>query len=249
MSMRAWIDIINEKQSDESRIADVYMDLSSYVTFGEWRSPTQFNALLRRVYENVPRPTTQMLLYRVLRLSGEQKVAFQNGNLVLEPREFASWTKSLDAAKKLGQSKGDDCIILHQTFPPENIVIDIDDFYTENEWNNHEFSEYYKYVRPEQEVIVYHQEELHVTTENTMLTTHEISILPMIGDKVFFEEDDDEGSEIEDVDHDQPFAQRGIFSVTTEYYDTQWIRFIGEYNGERQWEVVHEVNESTEQNL
>jgi hypothetical protein len=237
--MRKWISLVEEMSQTE--LSDLYMDIASYVTAGEWTSPTQFNKLLQSIYDRVPRPEHSMILYRVIRLDEAQQEQYKNGTLVLEPREFASWTKSIESARILAQKKGDNTIILKKEFEPDHIVLDVVEFYDENEYHGAGMSEYDWYVRPEQEVVVYHQEAIQVTADNSMVISVADHPHPMQGDRVFSHEDDEDGIEIEDVDYEQEFANRGLYSVSTNFYGDIYVRWIGELNGENQWEIVDDV--------
>lgn len=237
--MRKFINIICENQLDQSTISDAYMIVSRYVTHGEWTTPTQFDKPLYELMNLLPRPDHSMELYRVIRLTDEQLVDYRSNRLVLEPRRFSSWTKNFEIAHRLAQSKGDNCIIVRETFSPEHIVVDVMEFYHENDLANFEFTEYFKYVVAEEEVIVYNSDPIRVTPENSKWVETPDHHPPMIGDEVFVGDSEDSVL-IDDVDYDQRFAQRGIYSITTEYGDSYFVRNIGA----NQWETVDEIQES-----
>lgn len=238
--MRKFINIINESQLDQRAITDVYEIISNYVTFGEWASPTQFDRPLSRIAEILPRPDYSMELYRVLRLNDDQLSLYEIGKLVMEPRKFSSWTKDYSIAKRMAQSKGDNCIIVNHTFPADKILIDVKDFYDEHQFDDYHFTEYHKYVVREEEVIVMDSGPLKITSSNSEMHVNEPSTPPMIGDVVFFEDGDDYSEEIDDVDSEQPYSNRGIYSVSTEDGRQHWVTSLG--GG--QWEIVNEINES-----
>lgn len=238
--MREWIKLAETLSQEQ--VSDAYMIISKYVTHGEMSRNDQFDRDFQTLLQIIPRPDDSIKLYRFLRLSPEQVQKIRNGGLSLEMRKFSSWTKSLEAAKRFALTKvGDDeAVIVMGTFPANEIVIDVEDFYLEHDFSSivtrvMDFSEYYKYVKPEKEVIVNHSGPITLTTENTILD----NIVPegkhpMIGDRLFVDEDDEEGTEIEDIAHDQPYADRGVFFVSTEYDDDISVRNVGP--GE--WEVI-----------
>ena len=190
---------------------EVYELVSNYVTYGEWKTPDQFDHIFFRLIGLIPRPTHGMSLFRVIRLTEEQTSHYHAGSLVLSNRQFSSWTRSIDVAQTLAQTKGDNCLIVSEFFSPDHIVLDIADFYEDNDLNNYRISEWDKYVRRELE----------------------------IGDGVFFHSEDDRGDTIDEIEHNQDFANRGIYSVILKNGMTYLIRSIGSH----QWEIVEEVNE------
>jgi len=233
--MREWIKLAETLSQEQ--VSDAYMIISKYVTHGEMSRNDQFDRDFQTLLQIIPRPEDSIKLYRFLRLSPEQVQKIHNGGLSLEMRKFSSWTKSLEAAKRFALTKvGDEePVIVIGTFPANEIVIDVEDFYLEHDFSSMDFSEYYKYVKPEQEVIVNHSGPITLTTENTILDNIVPEVKhPMIGDRLFAHEDDEEGTEIEDIAHDQPYADRGVFFVSTEYDDDVSVRNVG--SGE--WEVI-----------
>ena len=233
--MREWIKLAETLSQEQ--VSDAYMIISKYVTHGEMARNDQFDRDFQTLLQIIPRPDDSIKLYRFLRLSPEQVKKIRNGGLSLEMRKFSSWTKSLEAAKRFALTKvGDgEAVIVMGIFPANEIVIDVSDFYIEHDFSGMDFSEYYKYVKPEQEVIVNHSGPINLTTENTILDNIVSEVTrPMLGDRLFFHEDDEEGTEIDDVAYDQPYADRGVFFVSTEYDDDISARNIGP----GQWEVL-----------
>ena len=234
--MRDFITLVEQPVTVPERAYDI---LYGYVTHGEMTKHDQFDADFQELATLVPRPAEGMTLYRVLRLTDEQVAAIQNGGLTLEMRNFSSWTKDHGAAIRLTHLKRGDngtVVIVTARFPAREILIDVADFYESNFFTRG-YDEYWKYVRPEQEVIVNHSGPIRLTDANTEISTidtNHISEWPQIGDKVFYEEQDD-AHEIEDVDHEQDYAARGIFYVDIGH-DNVPVRKIGD--GE--WEVAND---------
>lgn len=230
--MRKWIDLIETwKIDDGSPEATIYDIIADYVTAGENANTEGFD----EVYGLHPRPALPMRLYRVLRLQPYQMDDFRAGKgFDLRPMRYSSWTKSLDSAELLAQTKGHNTIILTHTFPPEEVVIDIDDFYREH--NLHHLDEYRRYVEAEQEVIVRHSEPFRITSENSRAFEAKAHAAPKVGDEVFYFNEEDPYA-IEEVSDYQPNAARGIFFVTV-CGDEGPVRYIGEVNGKQQWEFI-----------
>ncbi len=225
---------------DEATRKDIYSLISGYVTYGEWKEPNQFDHIFYQLMGLLPRPRTPMTLYRVIRLSDEQRSHYEAGDLTLKNRKFSSWTKNLDIATRLAHTKGDNCIIISEQFPPENIVMDVQDFYDDNSYDRNRYPEYRKYVINEEEVIVHDTSEKLIDGHNSYLfANHVVADEPQIGDKVFYDAEDEDGSPIDDVDYEQDFAHRGIYSVTLETGANFYVRSTGKH----EWEVVEEVNE------
>lgn len=230
--MREIIRIL-ESQLGRETMEEVYDLISSYVSHGEIGDEYRdyFDQVFEKIMNIVQRPTASMTLFRVLRLSNHQIEKIKTGGLVLEMRKFSSWTKDHDAAKRLAALKrGDDgaTVIVSAKFPKREIVIDVCEFYESNHLTQG-FDEYWRYVRPEKEVIVNHHAPIRLTLENTeisVIDTGHIDQWPQIGDKFFFEDSED-AFEIEDVDHDQPYASRGIFYVFVDQYGDMPVRKIG----------------------
>lgn len=210
---------------------EAYSIVSQYVTSGEGASV----AKMRQLYDLVRRPDEGMTLHRILRLTEDQMTQYRRDQTFeLRPMEFASWTKCNDAAKLLASVKGDHVIIVTQHFPAWEIVIDIDHFYSEYEMTHTE--EYHRYVEAEQEVIVRHIAPIAVTAQNSR--AHEAGSVPIpkIGDEAFAFGDEN-GDEVTDIDHEQPYANRGLYYL--EFFgDTSLCRYIGKVNGRNQWEAV-----------
>jgi hypothetical protein len=240
--MRQWMNLFETVIDDQAILTEVYMFVSQYVTHGEWRTPTQFDADLTKLMTLIPRPEHPEHLYRALRLSDQQLRDYKAGTLVLHDRKFSSWTKSLDSAHRVAQVKGTNVIIVEQAFAPEHIVIDIPEFYEEHEYTRFgEFPEYHNYVKIEQEVIVYHSGEITVTAENSKVWSPPAITPPMIGDKVFYHDDDHEGLDIDAVAQEQPFAQRGLFDVELSDGDQATVC----NTGPGEWEIVNlDIQES-----
>ena len=237
--MRDFITLVEQPVEVPVRAYDL---IHGYVTHGEMKAADQFDSDFRELATLVERPTESMTLYRVLRLSDEQVAAIQSTGLTLEMRNFSSWTKDHGAAIRLTNLKRGDngtVVIVTARFPAREILIDVADFYEANHFTRG-YDEYWKYVRPEQEVIVNHSGPLRLTDANTeisTLDTNHMSEWPQIGDKVFYEDQDD-AHEIEDVDHEQDYAARGIFYVDIGH-DNVPVRKIGE--GE--WEIARDFYE------
>lgn len=234
--MRKWIAIFEDAERErESLIADIAFIVGNYVTAGEGAAMHKFN----EVFEKWPRPEHEMTLYRVLRLTDEQMAHFREHHAFqLHPKAFSSWTKDEEAAKLLASTKGENTIVLTHTFPPAEIVIDVADFYEEHDMTGGE--EYWKYVKPEQEVIVKHVQPFEITQENSRAYEHAMVPHPQIGDEVFYFDQED-SMEIEDVDYEQPYASRGIYTVTYADGQNSAVRFVGNYNGANQWEVIEHL--------
>lgn len=232
------VNIIQEQERSQEAISNAYDIIERYVSTGEWPSPTYFDRDLIKLMEYWPRPDHSMTLYRVLRLNQIQLAQYYAGELVLEPRRFSSWTKDADVAKVLAQTKGDVCLIITDTFSPEHIVVDVDDFYVENEFNNFEFTEYHRYVAREKEVIVYNSSSIKITPENSAIFVPDANQKPQQGDYVFKDYDDPIGR-IEELTNTQKYATRGIFYVTDDNGDDYFVRNVGP----SEWEVVEEINE------
>lgn len=233
--MRKWINLI-EAIEDQKLLTEVYMLVQEYVRNGEWRSPTQFDSKLRKLMSMIPRPDHSLELYRALRLTDEQLAEYRAGTLVLHDRLFSSWTKSLESVHRIAQTKGSNVIILKQEFSPEHIVIDVPDFYEEHEFTRYgDFPEYHNYVKIEQEVIVFHSGEIKLTPANCELWKAPQIDPPMIGDKAYYHDEDEDGMEIDDVDYEQPYADRNLFTVTLSDGDQATVRSTGP--GE--WEIVN----------
>lgn len=237
--IRNYVQILQEQERHQEEINDAYDLMNRYVSQGEWTSPTQFDDDLLELMGFWPRPDHSMTLYRVLRLNQIQLAQFYAGELVLEPRKFSSWTKDASVAKMLAQSKGDTCIIITDTFSPEHIVIDVDEFYVENEFDNFEFTEYHRYVAREKEVIVYNSSPIKITPENSAIFVPDVSQSPKIDDNIYKDFDDPIG-QIEEITQTQKYATRGIYFVTDTNGDDYYVRNVGPH----EWEVVNEVNES-----
>lgn len=231
--MRDWIKLVEYMGADLTQdvVSDVFEIVHHYVTTGEGASTRQF----AKVYELLPRPDEGMLLHRVLRLYPHQMEQYQRDqSFELRPAEYSSWTKSEESAKLLAQTKGEHVIIVSQMFPAEEIVIDIPVFYNEHElWH---LDEYRRYVEAEQEVIVRHITPIQISAANSRAHQHTPVQHPMIGDEAFAFGDEN-GTEIEDVDHEQPYANRGLYYVTFDG-DQSLVRHIGNYGGRNQWECV-----------
>lgn len=237
--IRNYVHILQEQERSQEAVNDAYDLIDRYVSQGEWESPTQFDNDLAELMEFWPRPDQGMTLFRVLRLTPEQLAKFYDGDLVLEPRKFSSWTKDLHVAKTMAQTKGDICIIVTDTFSPEHIVIDVNGFYVENEFDNFEFPEYHRYVAREQEVIVFNSSPIRVTKDNSAVFIPKEHNPPQEGDQLFIGDHDDYHI-IEEVDTNQPYAKRGLYTVTTVDGNEYFVRNVGP--GE--WETVNEVNEA-----
>ncbi len=234
--MRRFLDILNEAVIDDQKLlSDVYEIVYEYVTYGEWRTPNQFDEKLTRLMSLVPRPDHGELLYRVLRLTDEQRAEYEAGTLVMHNRRFSSWTNSHSSAIQLAQVRGDNTLIITHEFDPSHIVIDVREFYEEHDFTTfmgHE--EYFNYVKIENEVIVHDSGEIKIDASNSHLFRAEPITPPQIGDKVFYHEDDHDGLEIEDVDYEQEWASRGLYTVTCSDGDEATVRNVGP--GE--WEIV-----------
>lgn len=207
--------------------------ISGYVSHGEVNQTHReyFDKSFQELMQLVPRPQAPMVLHRVLRLTDEQISQIKAGGLTLEMRNFSSWTKDEGAANRLAQLKrGDNAVtaIVTARFPAREIVIDVREFYEENHMTSG-YDEYWRYVKPEQEVIVNHSGPIRLTLQNTridVIDTNSIDQWPQIGDKFFFEDSED-AYEIEDVDHEQPYAARGVFYVFVDQYGDMPVRKIG----------------------
>ena len=235
--MRSLIRLI-ENQLPQPALTDAYEIISNYVTHGEVRPEHQAAIYkdFRELMNILPRPSESFEVYRFLRLTDQQMRAIKTG-LTLEMREFSSWTKSLDAAKTIAMKKQGNGhpIIVKARFPAREIVVDVSDFYEENDFTARDYSEYHKYVLPEQEVVIYHHGPIRLTPQNTLpLEKPQEGLRPMIGDMFYWGPDGEDGFEIEDVDYDQPYAGRGIFYVTPEGHQPEPCRNIGP--GE--WEFI-----------
>ena len=232
--MRNWITIAESLSQEQ--ISDAYKIIYEYVTYGEMTRPDQFDQKFQKLMQILPRPDHSMVLYRFLRLTPEQVQQIQNGGLVLEMRKFSSWTKSLEAAKRLSLIKrgNGEAVIVTARLPGREIVVNVAEFYEENEFWGNEFEEYRKYVKPEQEVIVNHSGSIRLTPENTTVESVPHFDPPEIGDDFFWDEDDEDSKEIIGVADEQPYAQRGIFIVDTEYDERVKVRNVGP----GQWEAV-----------
>jgi len=238
--MREWINlveanamVIRRVSGDKEQIKDAYDIISEYVTFGEVTAERRahFEKFFKELMVLIPRPDHIATLYRFLRLSDEQLAAIKGGGLTLDMREFTSWTKSLEAAKIIALKKRGEghAVVVTARFAPREIVVDVQEFYEENHFHGEGFYEYEKYVRPEQEVIVHHHGPIRLTPQNTMLLGKPETIMPpKVGDLFFWHNGDDDGYEIEDVDHEQPYADRGLFYVTPEGHNSELARNVGE---------------------
>ena len=236
--MRSLIKLL-EAELPQEVLTDAYEIISGYVTHGEIRPHHQesINASFRKLMALVPRPEESFTVYRFLRLTDEQLRAVQSGGLTLEMREFSSWTKSLDAAKLIAMKKQGDGhpIIVKARFPAREIVVDVCEFYDEHHFTAPDFSEYRKYVLPEQEVVICHHGPIRLTSQNTLpLEKPQEGLRPAIGDMFYWGPDGEDGFEIEDVDYEQPYEERGIFYVTPEGHNSEPCRNVGP--GE--WEFI-----------
>ena len=216
--MREWINIVENLSQDQ--ISRAYQLISEYATYGEITENRRnhFDRNFEELMRILPRPTETFEVFRFLRLNDEQYNELKNGSLVLEMRKFSSWTKNIRSAELLAIKKqgSGNPVIVKAKFPSKDIVVDVADFYAENDFDNYEFSEYEKYVRPEQEIIIYHHGAIKLTPENTIFLDKEKKINPpMIGDRFFWNEDDEDGREIFAISDYQPYESRGLFYVTT----------------------------------
>ena len=132
-----------------------YDIISSYVTHGSLKSPNEFDNQFDKLMRLLPRPQREMLLYRVLRLSDRQIQQIQTG-LTLEARRYSSWTKSQRSLDRLLYDRRHDqkLVVIKSQIPPQNIVIDVANFYKKHQLTTGDFEEYGRYVKPEQEVII-----------------------------------------------------------------------------------------------
>ncbi len=232
---------------DQAALTTVYELISEYVTYGEWKNPNQFDHIFQRIMGLLPRPRFPMTLYRVLRLTDEQRSMYEAGWLTLKNRKFSSWTTDINVANKLAQIKGNNCLVISEQFGPSHIVIDVQEFYQDNDFDNSDFTEYDRYVRREHEVIVFDSGEREFDHFNSHLFTNEpVEREPHIGDRVFAHDEDEDGSIIRGVADEQPYANRGLFSVTVDGR-TRNVRSLGDYQGAHDWEIVgSEIYEEAE---
>jgi hypothetical protein len=155
--------------------------------------------------------------------------------LVLHNRRYSSWTKSHSSAIRIAMTKGSNTLIVKHFFQPEHIVIDVPEFYEDHDYTSYDgFEEYHKYVKVENEVIVFDSGEMRIDGSNSTMWKAPDIDPPMIGDRCFYHEEDDEGMEIDDVDHEQPYADRGLYCVTLSDGDEAVVRCTGT----KEWEIV-----------
>jgi hypothetical protein len=231
--VRRWINLF------ESTIPiwELFEIIEAYVHHGEMKSPNQFDDQFDILMRELPRPTHGYDLFRVLRLTDEQFAHWTEGRLSFNNRKYSSWTKSLDSAHLLAQTKGDNCLIVSRHFDASHIVVDVADFYRDNDFVQSDRDGWHRFVVREQEVIVHDSGSFKIDPSNAKAFSHASEVTPMIDDRVFFHGEDDSHHKIEDVDYEQEFANRGLFSVTLDDGEEAYVR----NTGPNEWEIVNGV--------
>lgn len=233
--MRRHIDLIEAEITDQALLTEVFEIVYEYVTYGEWRSPNQFDEKLSRLMTLVPRPQHGEKLYRVLRLTDAQRAEYEAGTLILHNRRFSSWTNSHSSATQLAMVRGENTLIIERFFEPRHIVIDVREFYEDHDFTAFMgYEEYHNYVKVENEVIVCDSGEIKIDESNSRLWKAPEIDPPQIGDRVYYHDDDEDGLEIREVDSHQPRAHRGLFSVILSDGDEATVRNIGAH----QWQMI-----------
>jgi hypothetical protein len=243
--MRNFINILNESMMDPyAGIQEAYKILQLILLSGEWQTPDQYNEPLNKLMTLIPRPDEPMTLYRVLRLTDEQKAEYEAGTLVLHNRLFSSWTKKMSSANSLARVRGANTIIVKHKFPPANIVVDVREFYEDYDFTDYfQHAEYSMYAKPENEVLVHDSGTMPINQKNSKLFVPKVvNRVPKPGDMVRYEGGGNDYDEtVLSVDADQPWLSRGLYKVKLDYgmdddHDGEDIAIRNV--GPRKWEMT-----------
>lgn len=134
---------------------EAYDIIYEYVTYGSMQKTDQFDTNFDRLMQLIPRQRKSMILYRVLNLDIKEIEEIKTKPLILHYRKYSSWTKNISSLDRLLFDRDTKTnVVIRKTYEPQNIVIDVKNFYTKYKLNNRDFEEWDRYVRPENEVIV-----------------------------------------------------------------------------------------------
>lgn len=207
--------------------------LNDYVTVGAVSNQRSYwDSQLDRVHQLTPRPNTGLTLYRALKLNSLSIAHLESGDPVsLEPAKYTSWSKSKEYAVTFATGKGENAVVVTMDFHPEDITIDISDFYESHDIIN---DAYWRYVVKEAEVIVKMDKPLVLTSKNCIIVDKMDGYRgpkPERGDYVFSEltTNEDPVATIVAVERQQPDAKRGIFEVEIDdgsYIQVQRIKGV-----------------------
>ncbi len=147
---------------------EIYELISAYVTHGSMQTPDEFDEMFDRLWNLLPRPRSAETLYRVLRLTPDQLREIETTGLMLERRRYSSWTKSPKALERIMYGRrqyGTILVVVCVRIPARNILVDVAAFFEKHGLTSHDFEEWHRYVRWEQEVIVRENEPLRITPD------------------------------------------------------------------------------------
>jgi hypothetical protein len=144
-------------------LLEAYELLSSYVSYGAMTDDGQFNDLFEELSGLVPRETIRPIehAYRVIVIPIADRDALLAGKpLTLRAREFGSWSRSEEAARRVVRSRflrmEDDqaVVVFRKPVTRESVVVDVQKVYTTLGFDAGEVEEWGLYASWEAEVIL-----------------------------------------------------------------------------------------------